>query len=609
MGEANKSRGNQRELGTSMLTAQYAPFETGTPRWVGWRSLITVGLLLVVAVVTIESDLVPESNWAAESNLAQALPTKPHTKVGAKVPVKGVWKGGNSNYSQDPPWEQSKAAPFSGTKAKKGKKPSKKKGAKTKKGKKGTKKTLTALETPSVKSTMKAMMKQQKRMVKKQQAAMKRASRRAEKVKEVNEKTRQITKASKHEAKKMAKKARKAAKKARKHAQQAVKKARRKAKKAEKKEAKKAKLAVKKAKAMAKAAAKSGPQVAMMQADENDIDYDIAYDTELVQKNAKRRKAKKKFHEMQVDENDIDYDVAYDTELVQNRLPSVRFAQSLARKKKKKLIKKAKKAHRGLKTLHNIRMLKAYCLAAKHIFNTDSDFVQHFDSIRKGPLIHLILTFGKKESHNIVAVYAEIMGEMKHTYRQFRGYIVQHVDNAVIKGNGIVAKTLLHKRLVLKLQHQVLGLSEEPRYFRLLAVPFAEYTKKARKVAAKTRHATSVARAAWLSRYANKKMRRYVRHIKAQDDSVANERKQKVFKAALKGVRQKWAKSHKFVPMAPHGLAKANEANNRLPPLKINTKMEKREAKKKISAWEKKQRISIRKMIKMLEGKAGEMLD
>merc|ERR1711939_1302018 len=57
---------------------QYAQWEGGSggsnSRWMEWRRVILVALLLAVAVVTIESDLVPElghrldgANWVAES--------------------------------------------------------------------------------------------------------------------------------------------------------------------------------------------------------------------------------------------------------------------------------------------------------------------------------------------------------------------------------------------------------------------------------------------------------------------------------------------------------------------------------------------------------------
>merc|ERR1711939_957095 len=57
---------------------QYAQWEGGSggsnSRWLEWRRVVLVALLLAVAVVTIESDLVPEighridgSNWVAES--------------------------------------------------------------------------------------------------------------------------------------------------------------------------------------------------------------------------------------------------------------------------------------------------------------------------------------------------------------------------------------------------------------------------------------------------------------------------------------------------------------------------------------------------------------
>merc|ERR1711990_1294013 len=54
---------------------QYAQWEGGSnSRWLEWRRVVLVAALLAVAVVTIESDLVPEighrldgANWVAES--------------------------------------------------------------------------------------------------------------------------------------------------------------------------------------------------------------------------------------------------------------------------------------------------------------------------------------------------------------------------------------------------------------------------------------------------------------------------------------------------------------------------------------------------------------
>jgi len=211
--------------------------------------------------------------------------------------------------------------------------------------------------------------------------------------------------------------------------------------------------------------------------------------------------------------------------------------------------KRANKRTR-VRTLANIRALKAYCLSAKKYLDKSGYLAN--DTVRKGPLAQLILRFGNKNRKNLVSDYAHVMGKLKRDFRQFRGFLVRHLDQSVVYGTGAVTKRLISRgneqlranggkdHLVIKFNSHQLGLLTEPTYFNKMAVPYKAYMKRHSKVIASSRHAGLKVTASLLRKQGAKARRIFYRRIHSHYIHKLASMRHRVEHAAYRAGMRKW---------------------------------------------------------------------
>jgi hypothetical protein len=520
---------------------QYAQWEGGSggsnSRWLEWRRVVLVALLLAVAVVTIESDLVPEighridgSNWVAESK-------EQETTEFAKVPS---WVSNEQDLEEFLQDEESK-----------GHKVVRHKNGKT------FKKNIPSKALP--KKGMKALI---KKAVKK---AVKKGGKKKTKHKVVKKKT--------------TKKAKKAKKKAV-HAMPPVPQhhaAKKKRHFLTLKKPLKPPAAVKKTKRHPH----KGPWKDGNPKFSNDPPWKkgTPWKKGNKKKKAKKAKAKKKaVSELSfVDELEFAQGGLLPSARIAGALRRIDIAQKRAarRKAERKMSKRRRRKLRlarmmarrsrqkrkanatRVRTLANIRALKAYCMGAKETLVKNGYMSK--DAFKKGPLAQLIIRFGNKSRKNLVEEYAKVMGRLKRDFRQFRGFLIRHLDQGVVYGSGVVKKTLISSEadqlrgdggkdhLVVKFGSKRLGLLNEPTYFNKMAVPYKVYMKHRTKVLASSRHAGLKVTASLLRKQGAKSRRIFFRRIHSHYMHKLASMRHRVEHAAYKAGMRKWHNGKKVV--------------------------------------------------------------
>merc|ERR1711881_132038 len=147
---------------------------------------------------------------------------------------------------------------------------------------------------------------------------------------------------------------------------------------------------------------------------------------------------------------------------------------------------------------------------------------------------------------------------MGRDFRQFRGFLIRHLDQGVVYGSGVVKKTLISSEadqlrgdggkdhLVVKFGSKRLGLLTEPSYFNKMAVPYKVYMKHRTKVLASSRHAGLKVTASLLRKQGAKARRIFYRRIHNHYMHKLASMRHRVEHAAYKAARRKYHYGNKY---------------------------------------------------------------
>lgn len=255
------------------------------------------------------------------------------------------------------------------------------------------------------------------------------------------------------------------------------------------------------------------------------------------------------------------------------------------------------------RTLENVRALKAYCVTVKN-----SDKTANFlENLKKGPIVELITRFGNKNfKTNLVNEYANILGALKRKYKGVNGYVLSHLDKAVLSGKGAIKNAIevnVTRKKVARLSFRRIGLLSKPTYVGKLAVEWKKFLVRKAQVDSATKGADAYALAAWLIkggrqqelRSLHRMQRRKARNIKTEWKLME--------RSALRGQLQAWRNSRKMG--VPKGINNAQKTRNRLAKrLRLPSKSSMRDsAKRNAWKWMQHKRRSLRSLITDLEHK------
>merc|ERR1711959_56512 len=288
----------------------------------------------------------------------------------------------------------------------------------------------------------------------------------------------------------------------------------------------------------------------------------------------------------------------------------------------------ASRNEKHYRTIENIRALKAYCVAVKEGSRSADDF-EKLDGLKNGPLVQLIIRFGnrksivvsKKEkkvepwkccsraSKNIVNEYARIMGRLKRKFTGVTGYVLQHLDQAVVFGKGAVKNTMKTTQKG-KLQSMAsfnfkkIGLMSYPRYFKKLAVAWKTYLSSKSFVDSVTRSADANAVASWLVKKGRQHRVQFLRRLSRRNARHARRHWKLMERSALRGQLKSWRRKGKLQPSVPSGINDAQKTRNRLGELRTPSKkrMQAR-ASKNALRWMRRHKKSVRNLIEDIESK------
>merc|ERR1711939_873472 len=261
------------------------------------------------------------------------------------------------------------------------------------------------------------------------------------------------------------------------------------------------------------------------------------------------------------------------------------------------------KRNSNKQTLHNVQTLKAYALAA---YEKADDMKSAHASMSRATLVGLILKYGKPGKKgaigNIIEDYAKTTGGLRAYFNRGIGkYILEHLDHAIMKGDGAVkVKKNVIGKYVAGFDGNALGFKSSPHYFRKLSVGLSAYQHHRVKVDAASKGADAEAAAAWLMKGAHKKYKSFLAPIKAQV-KAKSERLWKKEQAA-------WKKNKSLKPQVPGGVEGARAEFNRLgKAMKLPTDKEMKAAAARLAAkWRaanKSVAKSAAKVIEKLEDK------
>jgi hypothetical protein len=139
----------------------------------------------------------------------------------------------------------------------------------------------------------------------------------------------------------------------------------------------------------------------------------------------------------------------------------------------------------------NLVNLKAYSVA---VHSKVSDMLSH----KHSSVIPFINAFGKDPNNkNIILEYSKIFAQTSDAYDSGLGrYMLHHMNDAVLNGNGVVATPDHGKHYVL--DNTVLGLQTLPNYMKKLKVSVMHYTEAQGKMTKLSENADTYAAAQYL---------------------------------------------------------------------------------------------------------------
>jgi len=260
-----------------------------------------------------------------------------------------------------------------------------------------------------------------------------------------------------------------------------------------------------------------------------------------------------------------------------------------------------------MSTLENLRSLKAYCIIVKD----NARQVRGFNSMKKGPLVQLILRFGLKKKKNIVREYANIMGKMKREFKGVNGYVLRYLDQAVVSGKGVVKYSRTKgnygraRKSVASFSFHRVGLVTRPKYFKSLEMPWSMYLQRKAKVNSASSKDDSYAAASWLLKKGRQHRKRFLRRIKRRAARNVRARWKVVARSALRGQLQAWKNKKMLRPGVPRGISDAQKVRNKYGKLlnRVSKRGMRAQAKRKALRWMRRHKLSIAKLIKNIERK------
>merc|ERR1711959_409200 len=206
---------------------------------------------------------------------------------------------------------------------------------------------------------------------------------------------------------------------------------------------------------------------------------------------------------------------------------------------------------------------------------------------------------------NIVSDYAKTTGGLRAYFNRGIGkYILEHLDHAIMKGDGAVkVKKNVVGKYVAAFSGRALGFKSSPHYFRKLSVILSAYQAKKVKVDAASKGADAEAAAAWLMKGAHKKYKSFLARIKAQVKAKSERLWKKVIASAFKKEQAAWKKNKSLKPQVPGGVEGARAECNRLgKAMKLPTDKEMKAAAARLAAkWRAANKSVAKSAVKVIE--------